>query len=115
MSGAGRDLGRELHRARAGTDDGDARTVEGHVVVPRGGVEGGAGEAVATRDVGKLGRLSWPTALTTASASTVSSAPSAVRVTSVHEPSASSHVADTHLGAEPDALAQPELAAQVRK
>ena len=55
---AGRDeRGHDLHRARAGADDGDLRAVEGHRVVPAGGVEHRPREAVEAgqqRD-GRLG------------------------------------------------------------
>ncbi len=50
----GRDLGDELHRARAGADDRDPLAAEVDVVVPASGVERRSLERVAAGDVGEL-------------------------------------------------------------
>ena len=87
-----------------------ARTVEGYVVVPRGGVEGGAGEAVATRDVGEA----RPVELADRADDRVhdDGVLGPVGGAGDQRPRAFGVVprGGPHLGAEPDALLQPELA-----
>ena len=111
LADLGRDLGDELHRARARCRSRPTRLPrEVDVVVPAGRVERRPGERVAARRCrGSCGRLSWPTALITASAASVSSVPSAPRTS--HRPASGRRrttSADSDLGAEPDVLAQPE-------
>ena len=95
LADLGRDLGDELHRARAGADDPDALAAKVDVVVPASRVERRSFEQVASRDVRELRPVELADRADDGVRRASSRAPAGPRTSTVQVSVASSQVADS--------------------